>query len=408
MKKLLFFIFSVFLFFSCQHNPYKLKTYKFPKPVDTTTRPIEYQVKKTYEIGDVSATNEFPSARLNDFTQIDDSTFQATINAENVPINTSPWYAFKIWSKQTKSVYLKLYYVVHRHRYFPKISYDGDNWERLDSTRITLTPDSLHAILKLDLTQKPLWIAGQEIQDHRRVGEWMNQWKANPVVTLGDAGESVQGRKMFFMDLSKGNHKNKTTVVVISRQHPPEVTGYFAMQAFIETIIEKGANNGFLDKYRVLVYPMMNPDGVDLGHFRHNTGGIDLNRDWAKYNQPEIKQVTTHIVKEAKEGENEIVLGLDFHSTHYDVYYTFDDSVERKLPGFTKEWLSQIEKELELVDINEQPSGLNQPISKGWFFKQFGAEGIVYEIGDSTPRDFIKRKGEVSAVSMMDILKKMR
>jgi len=51
---------------------------------------------------------------------------------------------------------------------------------------------------------------------------------------------------------------------------------------------------------------------------------------------------------------------------------------------------------------------LNQPISKGWFFKQFGAEGIVYEIGDSTPRDFIKRKGEVSAVSMMDILKKMR
>ena len=408
MKKLYLLIFIIFLLSSCQHNPYKLKTYKFPEPVDTTTRLIEYQVKKTYEIGDVSATNEFPSARLNDFSQLDDSTYQATISAENVPINTSPWYAFKIWSKQPKSVYVKLHYTVHKHRYFPKVSMDGENWERLDSTLNTLTSDSVHAILKLDLTEKPLWIAGQEIQDHRRVGEWVNQWKDHQVVTLGDAGKSVQGRELYFMNLSKGDHLNKPTVIVLSRQHPPEVTGYLAMRAFIETIIEQGATNGFLEKYRVLVYPMMNPDGVDLGHFRHNTGGIDLNRDWAKYHQPETKQITTHIVKEAKEGKNEIVLGLDFHSTHYDVYYTFDETVERKLPGFTKEWLSRIEKELELDDINEQPSGLNQPISKGWFFKQFGAEGIVYEIGDSTPRDFIKTKGEVSAVAMMDILMKMR
>jgi len=210
------------------------------------------------------------------------------------------------------------------------------------------------------------------------------------------------------MDLSKGEVKDKPTVVVISRQHPPEVTGYFAMRAFIETIIEQGASNGFLEKYRVLVYPMMNPDGVDLGHFRHNTGGIDLNRDWAEYNQPEIKQVTSHIVKEAKAGKNEIVLGLDFHSTYYDVYYTFDETVERKIPTFTKAWLGQIQKELGLDDINEQPSGIGRPISKGWFFKQFGAEGIVYEIGDSTPRDFIKTKGEVSANAMMDILMKLR
>ena len=41
----------------------------------------------------------------------------------------------------------------------------------------------------------------------------------------------------------------------------------------------------------VIVYPLMNPDGVDEGHWRHNTGGIDLNRDWAHYNQPETRQV---------------------------------------------------------------------------------------------------------------------
>lgn len=408
MKNIFLVVFVLFLLSSCKHNPYKLKKYKFPDPVDTSTRPIEYQLKKTYEIGDVSATNEFPSARLNNFLKLNDSTFQATISAENVPINHSPWYAFKIWSKQSKSIYLKLHYTTHKHRYFPKLSTDGENWEQIDSMAINLTSDSIHAILKLDLTTEPLWVAGQEIQDHRRVGEWVNQWVGNPVVTLGNAGNSVQGRELYFMNLSKGSNQNKPTIIVISRQHPPEVTGYLAMRAFIETIIEKGSANGFLEKYRVLVYPMLNPDGVDLGHFRHNTGGIDLNRDWAKYNQPEIKQITSHIVREAKEAENEVILGLDFHSTFYDVYYTFDESVNRKLPGFTSEWLGVIEKELDLDDINEQPSGLNQPISKGWFFKQFGAEGIVYEIGDSTPRDFIKTKGEVSAVSMMDILMRLR
>lgn len=407
MKNVFVILVLISILGSCKHNPYQLKTYKFPSPVDTSTRPIKYQEKKTYHIGEVYASNEFPSARLNGFSQLNDSTYQVLISPENAPINPSPWYAFKIWSKTPKSIYLKLHYSFHRHRYFPKVSKDGENWEAIDSSSFTLTPDSTDAILKLDLTQQPLWVAGQEIQDHRRVGEWVTQWKDNPLVSIGSAGNSALGRDLFYMNLSKGSHQNKPTIVIISRQHPPEVTGYLAMRSFVNTIIKEGDRNGFLEKYRVMVYPIMNPDGVDLGHYRHNTGGIDLNRDWAKYHQPETKQVTSHIVSEVKEGKNEVLLGLDFHSTYYDVYYTFDETVKRKIPRFTKTWLKEIEEELGLENINEQPSGLGKPISKGWFFKQFGAEGIVYEIGDSTPRDFIKTKGEVSAKAMMDILMKM-
>ena len=389
---------------SCAKTPYNLVKHKYPNKIDTRTRPIQYQVKKVYEIGEVSATNQFPAARLNGFSQLNDSTFQATISPENVPINESPWYAFQIWSKSDKTIYLRLHYTEHEHRYNPKISQDGEQWTALDTSRVTLLPDSVDALIKLDLSTKPLWVAAQEIQDHKRVGDWVNQWKGNALVSISTAGKSVQGRSMYYMNLSKGDFKHKPTVVVISRQHPPEVTGYFAMQAFIEEIILEGGKNGFLDKYRVMVYPLMNPDGVDLGHFRHNTGGIDMNRDWAKYHQPEVKQVVSHIVKEAKAGNNEVVLGLDFHSTYYDVYYTYDDSVQPKLPGFTKEWLKRIQAALQLDDINEQPSGLGGPVSKGWFYKQFGAESITYEIGDDTPRDFIKVKGEVSAAAMMNIL----
>ena len=382
----------------------KLVTHKFPRSVDTTTRPIEYQEKKTYTIGSVSASNEFPAARLNNFTQLNDSTYQATISPENSPINESPWYAFQIWSSQPRTIQLELHYTEHEHRYNPKISIDGENWHELEEELIYLDEDSIHATFKLELGEKKLWVAAQEIEDHRRVGEWVQQFSDNPLVTEGNAGTSVQNRSLYHMNITRGENKKKPTVIVISRQHPPEVTGYFAMQAFIETIIDEGAKNGFLDQYRVMVYPMLNPDGVDLGHFRHNTGGIDMNRDWSVYHQPEIRQIVNHIVDETQSENNNVILGLDFHSTYYDVYYTNDETVEKEIPGFTKEWLRRIEKDLNLDDINEQASGYGPPTSKGWFNKQLGAESITYEIGDDTPRDFIKVKGRVSAVNMMDIL----
>ncbi len=404
MRILRYLLFLSLVIGACVRAPDRLVKHKYPNKINTRTRPIEYQQKKVYEVGDVRASNRFPSARLNDFIQLNDSTFQATISPENTPINASPWYAFQIWSGTNRSIYLRLHYTEHAHRYDPKISQDGERWTALDTHLISVMPDSIDALLRLDLTPEPLWVAAQEIQDYRRVGAWVKQWKDNPVVSIGTAGKSAQGRSLYYLNIAKGDFRERPAVVVISRQHPPEVTGYFAMQAFVEEIIQRGRENGFLDRYRLMVYPLVNPDGVDLGHFRHNTGGIDLNRDWSKYRQPEVGQITDHIVNEAREGKNEVILGLDFHSTHYDVYYTFDDSVNPKIPGFTKEWLERIKDALDMEDINEQPSGLGAPVSKGWFYQQFGAESITYEIGDETPRDFIKVKGAVSAIAMMNIL----
>ncbi len=384
--------------------PQQVGQFEFPIPVDTHTRPIEYQEKKTYKAGTVSASNEFPAARLNNFFQINEKTYRAVITAENVPINPSPWYAFHIWSERTEEVELELTYPGYGHRYYPVISKDGEHWENLDSSRFTLWTDRKTATLRLPLSNQPLWVAAQEVQDHRRVGEWVRELGKHPMITVGTAGQSALGRDLYYLNISDGSSTKKPAIVVISRQHPPEVTGYLAMKAFMERLIEEGSKNGFLKKFRILLYPMINPDGVDLGHFRHNTGGIDLNRDWGYYRQPETRQITAHITKEAFSGKNEVFLGLDFHSTQEDVYYTFTDDVVRKMPGFTIAWLEQIRLALQLDDINNQPSPLNQPISKGWFVKQFGAESVTYEIGDDTPREFIKVKGQVSADTLMDLL----
>ncbi len=407
MKNLLIII--IFLSIACTGQEEQKLTadiQEYPDPVDTRTRDIEYQSRGITEVGDVAVSNDFPAARLNSFEQVNDTLYRVTVSPENTPINHSPWYAFKIWSDEDKTVNIELNYTEHFHRYPPKVSSDGESWTELDSTVVRLAPDSVNAFLRLEIGPDTLWVAAQEIQDHRRVGEWTREQCENVIVECGEAGMSAEGRSLYFIDITKGEKVDKPAVIIISRQHPPEVTGFLAMKAFVETIINEGESNGFLDRFRVMVYPLMNPDGVDLGHFRHNTGGVDLNRDWAEYNQPEVRQVADHMVRETVLNKNEVLLGLDFHSTWEDVYYTFDESLTSKLPEFTSEWLNRIQDELQLDDINEQPSGLGQPVSKSWFYQQFKAESITYEIGDRTPRDFIKVKGEVSARAMMDILMK--
>ena len=145
----------------------------------------------------------------------------------------------------------------------------------------------------------------------------------------------------------------------------------------------------------------MNPDGVDLGHWRHNSGGVDLNRDWSKYHQKEIKTTVDFISKTLKASNAELVLGLDFHSTYYDVFYTNEERATTHMPNFLEQWFRGLEANVPDYTVNEQASNSTQPVSKGWFLNKHKAVGVVFEIGDDTPRDRIRMVGKQAALSMM-------
>lgn len=384
----------------------KATTYNFPNPVDTKSKEIKYQEKQVFsdEKGGVFATNNFPAARLNDFERVNGRFYNAKIYPENAPINNSAWYAFKIWSKEDKNIWVRFLYEDGNPRYIPKLSKDGEHWQPIDSTKFTFVDDG-SAMMNIDVSSDTLWVAAQEIMDSHRVGKWAKQMAEDKRVSFSGIGKSKLGRDLFFMDFKIGNGKKKDVIAVFSRQHPPEVTGFKAMQAFLDELLVNKQSAAFFEKYRVLVYPLLNPDGVDLGHWRHNTGGIDLNRDWAYYNQPETRQVADHLVNIVSKSKARVILGLDFHSTQKDVFYTLpDDSVKSVISWFKRTWLDGIEASIDNYELNESPSGVGQPVTKGWFYTQFEAEGVTYEVGDETPRDFIELKGRVAAQQMMKVL----
>ncbi len=389
---------------ACGSDKYVRREFTYTKTVDTHSKKIDFQTKKLYKVGHIFADNRFDGARLNDFTQINDSTYQVLITPENTPINPSPWYAFKIWSERPDTIYLQLKYKHAKHRYFPKVSQNRKDWQKIKS--FTYNNDSTAISFKLPVKKEAQWIAGQPIINSTDTKIWLdslasNLWVSQPKVI----GKSAKGRPLYMLKIGAGDTKNKKIVVLLSRQHPPEVTGFMALKYFVNELAQNDTlTRAFYQKYEVWLFPLLNPDGVDLGHWRHNAAGIDLNRDWANYRQPEIDAVTNFIVSESKKHHVKPVLGVDFHSTFKDVYYIFDDSFHSVLPGFCEVWTAGIDRTVAPFKTRKSPYGMAQPISKNWFYKQFKAEAMTYEVGDETPVNIIKLKAKAAAVTMMDLL----
>ena len=261
--------------------------------------------------------------------------------------------------------------------------------------------------MKLALTTKPMVVAAQEIQSSKDVKDWYTNLIVGKesYIKLRSVGASTLGRNLPVLDIYKGNKEHKELIVLLTRQHPPEVTGYYAFQHFLKTIInDSRLSDEFLKKYRVLAFPILNPDGVDLGNWRHNFGGVDTNRDWSQYHQPEVKQVVSFLYDVIKKDKSKIILGLDFHSTYEDVFYTNNIRKGTTLPNFIDDWFQGIEANIPNYKVNEAAGNSTKPVSKGWFLYGHNATGITYEIGDATDKKDIAIIGKVSAEQMMKIL----
>jgi cytosolic carboxypeptidase protein 6 len=393
---------------ACGQNQSEISKLVYSNPVNTESRPIELQAKRKYSFArqGVSVDNLFDGARLNG-VGLHENRLKVYISPENTPINGSAWYAFRIHSRRKQTIVVELNYTDGFHRYQPKWSRDGKVWTAIDEKKISVSKTGDKAAFSMMLPAGITWIAAQEIIDSKKVMAWCSKLGKNKLVTNHLVGRSALNRDIPALDISSGNNQYKPILVILGRQHPPEVTGHLALQAFVERLLQHPRATAFFKQYRVLVIPIINPDGVDLGHWRHNAQGIDLNRDYAEYQQPEIRALTTFLAKTASDSKAPIIMGLDFHSTYDDIYYTNQETEGVALAAFENEWLNAIGTGLapfNYVLRREQHSVSTNPSAQHWFYHQFKALGITYEIGDNTERDFIKQKANVSADALIKLL----
>jgi len=379
--------------------------YDPPDVTDTTTKPIVQQPYRVIGAGDpkVWISNEFMGARMNNFIQNEHGEFILTIKPELAPINNSPWYAFKIWSDSVQTVTLTLAYEDGEHRYYPDISSNGANWVPIDSAAFYADSSSGTARLTLEVSPKPVWVSAQEIQTTTHFENWLKNSSNKPFVTTNTIGHSHQKRAIKEIIISSvQEYESAGVLVVLGRQHPPEIPGYLTCLYFLEEIMgNSDVAARFRENFVVLAYPMMNPDGADNGHWRYNAGGVDLNRDWWYFNQPETQAVSEAITNFMSQSLRTAVYGIDFHSTDENLFYPILPKIEKPGGDITYEWIEDIQQAFPETVFSTEPFDTSSPIAKNWFFNTFGIDALTYEVSDMIPRDEAEDIARYAAQSLM-------
>ena len=320
-------------------------------------------------------------------------------------INPSPWFAIRK-SEHSKSIKLELDYKNYKHRYHPKLSKDKKKWTKIDEIFISKKEDGKIVIIDFLPSNQKEYVASQELITDFWYDEWYNELESSGRVKREIIGFSVLRNPihMFFAE----KNTNNPYILVLGRQHPPEVTGALAMKSFInELLTENFLTDSFLDRYNILFVPLMNPDGVMNGFWRYNANKKDLNRDWGNFTQPETDAVYKKLIKLSNK---KLVLFIDFHSTFKNIFYISDVLEDSSMKHFLRDWLgdsrdslSEINYSYEIINSLNKDNG----VSKNYIYNKYKIPSVTYEVSDNENRNIIQQSSSVLATNLMKLLLKI-
>ena len=344
---------------------------------------------------------EFEGGKLSQCQQHSPERYTLTTVAEDYPINPSPWYAFTVQSKDSAERVIQVALAAEkgRARYVPKVSYDRKNWQTIPFNVV----DNVFQF-ELTVTDQPLYVAGQELFTEQDYQSWMKTPALQQRFTQKVIGESREGREIVALEATQPD--NKEWLLVIGRQHPPELTGAFGLLAFVEQLIADGQlQQSFFERFNVLVVPLMNPDGVVNGNWRHNMGGRDLNRDWGNFEHPETKAVHDYLQR-LTQGDQRLVFALDFHSTQQDIFYTQAAESPAVPADFVTNWLAALKANtVSSYTLRERASyNPESTVFSHYIVREYGVHAVTYEWGDNTERQLIRHVAAQSAIELQQLM----
>ena len=357
---------------------------------------------------------DYEGARANTCRVFNPRGVVLTIEPEDAPpINPSPWFGFHVRARNANeqgTVAVTLRYTASRHRYAPRTSVDGREWTLLPE-RHWLAHEDGRVTMELRPGPDGLYVSAQENLGLDYYGEWRRMTSERfDGIEWRIIGESRAGRPIFAAETAPGAPRY---LLFLGRQHPPEVPGTLMFTAFAEHLLEDrsgacddpfSAKCAFYSEHNLVFVPNLNPDGVALGHWRHNLDGADLNRDWGAFAQPETRAVRD-LVDLLEDNGSTIAVMLDFHATWRNVFYVPTLRDATRPPAFATRWLRLARTSGSAYSFERAPRPSGETgIAKNYFYRRFGVPAITVETGDDTPRNEIASGARVLADALVTVL----
>jgi hypothetical protein len=349
------------------------------------------------EAGGVSVSVDFPAGGRHTCRVTDAGEIILDVVPEGRPINGSPWYAFRLDATADARARITLDYGSdYEHRYTPKYTRDGTNWASVRSRDVIVAPDERRVTMNLSVQQGTTFITAQPIETPNAIHAWARATLAPHRFEQVEYGRSIDGQALIGYRGGDG----QDLVVAMTRQHPPETTGAIAFRAFVERIMSDTPEaRAFRSSHRVVLAPMPNPDGVLRGHWRWNNGGLDLNRDWREFTQPETRALRDFIQSEAQ--NRRTIAFFDFHSTRRNVVYAppldADSPTVDFLPLLRERLDRAVDRPLPWTFSHSETGNT----SKRWALEALRAPGLTMELDDEASEAEAQRIGRTVADALI-------
>lgn len=329
-----------------------------------------------------------------------DRAFTITIAPEHAPpINPSPWYAFRYEASGDAPVAVRLEYIGVKHRYIPKLS-DGS---ALHELAVELDESRRNAAFTVPAGTG--LVSAQPLLGLQYYADQVASLSSMEGAKRVRLGNSIDGHPIDAAHF--GDRNAPELIVLLGRQHPPEVTGAYAFEPFAEQLFAQVASDpAMAARFQILAVPLLNPDGVVRGNWRANMGAIDLNRDWGKFTQPETAAVKSWL--EDLPASVKPVLMIDFHSTQNNLFYVQGDEADETQQAFLTSWLGG--KESRFADypftLERRNANPGSGTAKNWFYETYNIPSYTYEVGDQADEAAARSAARQLARDLAEVLKR--
>jgi hypothetical protein len=154
-------------------------------------------------------------------------------------------------------------------------------------------------------------------------------------------GKSLLGRNLYAVTPVK--LLKKKTILMFGRHHGDEGTANWIIEGFFNEYL---TNVDFRNKYQLILYPMVNPDGTEAKS-RYNSNGRDLNRSWNKDSsgdKDEIKTIHADLRRFMSKVQKNIFVALDMHGSFTEdfIYRVKKNYVTREFYNLQQNFIDEL------------------------------------------------------------------
>ena len=199
------------------------------------------------------------------------------------------WYYFRLDGVKGRALTIELTDVVGEYNYkpgshavgkdtYPVFSYDDETWTNIE----TIEWNDEKKELRFELTPEhdSVWIAHTPPYTLRNLERLETEFYKKPYFDRAPAGWTVKGRPMPLWTISEAPAE-APVIWLMFRQHSWESGTSWAGDGAMRFLLGDTEEAADLRRRFIWkVFPVADPDGIEIGGVRFNVNGYDLNRNW--------------------------------------------------------------------------------------------------------------------------------